>query len=122
MIKVKVRSSKDKESFYIGVYNSEGKPVIKIGTTNNLKRREAEHKKGICKLKNYPGTDYRTLWELKLSKANTLKVEEQMRRKMKEHPSLRFIAKDRFAIESEVPEIELTVRKTYKIPLGELLK
>ena len=122
MIKVKVKSSKDKESFYIGVYNSEGKQVIKIGTTNNLKRREAEHKRGICKLKNYPGTDYRTLWELKLSKANALKVEEQMRKKMKEHPSLRFIANDRFAIESEVPEIELTVRKTYKIPLGELLK
>ena len=122
MIKVKVKSSKEKESFYIGVYSSEGVLILKIGTTNNLKRREAEHRRGICKLKNYPGSDYRTLWEIKLSKANTLKVEDQMRKKMKEHPNLRFIANDRFAVKSEVPEIELTVRKTYKIPLGELLK
>lgn len=122
MIEVKIKSNKIKENFYIGIYLSENVQVLKIGTTNNLKRREMEHKRNICKLKNYPGSDYRTIWRIKLSRANTLKIEDQMRQKMKQHPSLHFIANDRFAIRGEIPEIELTVRKIHKIPLGELLR
>lgn len=121
MIKVKVKSPKEKESFYIGVYYIENGQVLKIGTTNNLKRREKEHQRGIPKLKNYPGKGYKMLWEIRLSKANTLKTEAQMRQKMKEHPNLKFIANDRFAVIGEIPEIELTIRKTYKIPIKELL-
>ena len=81
---MKVKTSPIKEYFYIGTYETaEGVKVIKLGTTNNLIRREREHKKGIPLLKTSPGDNFRIIWHIKLSQANTLRAENEMREELK---------------------------------------
>lgn len=122
MIYVEVKTEKDKEYFYIGTYENEEYRIIKIGTTNNLDRREKEHQRSTEKLKNYAGKNYHMLWHIKLSHANTLRAEDRMREKMREHPNLQYIANDRFAVLGKVPDIQLKVRKVHNIELGRLLE
>lgn len=122
MIKVRLQANKEKEIFYIGAYDAGTEIILKIGTTNSAKRRQGEYRRALKNMKNYPGDNYRILWKIKLSKANTLRAESQIREKMKEHEALKFVANDRFLVQGEIPEIELTIRKVHKIPIKELLQ
>ena len=43
----------DKEFLYVGYYtDTEDNTILKIGTTNNLKRRQQEHTRNYKKTKN----------------------------------------------------------------------
>ena len=44
----------EKEFLYIGHYvDTQGRYILKIGTTNDLKRRKAEHTRNYCRAKKY---------------------------------------------------------------------
>lgn len=122
MIKIKVKTKQEREYFYIGCYKGKEEQIIlKIGRTNNLERREKEHKRGMSKLKRSPGTAYRTLWNINLSQSYVSRVEDRVREELKKEEGLKFIAKDRFEVVGEIKDLEIEVRKKYVVPLRELL-
>lgn len=111
----------DKEFLYVGhYYDILGRYLLKIGTTNDLKRRRAEHTRNYRKAKNYQmpaDAEFEYLWSLPLSPYNTHRYEDKTREMWKEKAIGTFVRNDRFVL-SEVPdEVEITIKKTYTIKL-----
>ena len=73
----------DKEFLYVGhYYDILGRYLLKIGTTNDLKRRRAEHTRNYRRAKNYQmpaDAEFEYDWYLPLSKYNTLRFEDKNR-------------------------------------------
>lgn len=111
----------NKEFLYVGYYiDSEGKYVLKIGTTNDMERRKVEHNRAYRRAKTNTmpkENSFEYLWSLPLSPYNTLRYEDKNREMWKEKAIGTFVRNDRFVL-SEVPdEIEITIKKTYTIKL-----
>ena len=72
-------ASKEKEFFYVGIAHDpeSGCRIIKFGTTNDLKRRKSEHRRKVYK--NFPLHDFEYVHFIKLSHANTIRVENGVR-------------------------------------------
>lgn len=116
-----------KENFYMGLYISrENEFILKGGTTNELARRFAEHKRNNPKLKNYPAQEeyaFIPIFHLKLSRANTLKLEDDFMEQIKALGCYKYILNDRFLLKDDLPEfIRLTVKKTYVIPFRQIVQ
>lgn len=116
-----------KENFYMGLYISrENEFILKGGTTNELARRFAEHKRNNPKLKNYPAQEeyaFIPIFHLKLSRANTLKLEDDFMEQIKALGCYKYILNDRFLLKDDLPEfIRLTVKKTYTIPFRQIVE
>lgn len=116
-----------KENFYVGLYISkEDEYILKGGTTNELARRFAEHKRNNPKLKNYPAQEeyaFIPIFHLKLSRANTLKLEDDFMEQIKALGCYKYILNDRFLLKDDLPEfIRLTVKKTYVIPFRQIVQ
>jgi hypothetical protein len=111
----------EKEFLYVGTYtDTEGNRILKIGTTNDLKRRKAEHTRTYRKAKEHtmPSSDsFEYVWSLPLSKYNTFRYEDSNRQKWQEEGIGEFVRNDRFVIAEELAEVEIKIRKTYKIAL-----
>jgi predicted GIY-YIG superfamily endonuclease len=112
----------EKEFLYVGYYiDTKGNYILKIGTTNNLERRQSEHTRNYRKGKNFTlaATDqFKYIWWKPLSKYNTLRYEDRTREKWQNMEIGHFIRNDRFMLDS-VPEfVEIDIRKTYKIKLA----
>ena len=112
----------EKEYLYVGHYTDQnGNYVLKIGTTNDLKRRAQEHTRNYRKgktltLANAEGFVYD--WYLPLSKYNTLRYEDRNRTKWQEMGIGAFVRNDRFNCGQTKPtEVQVTIRKTYTIRL-----
>lgn len=112
----------NKEFLYIGHYfDTEGNFLLKIGTTNDLNRRQKEH------TRNYRRNKVHTLpqesefvydWHHPLSKYNTLRFEDRIREEWKEMEIGEFVRNDRFVCQ-EIPEkIIVKIRKEYEIVLN----
>lgn len=111
----------EKEFLYVGHYiDTLGRYILKIGTTNNLKRRQGEHNR------NYKSTHGYTMpedgsfiydWYIKLSKYNTLRFEDRNRRAWQEMGIGKFVRNDRFVCPCKPEFVEIAIRKTYKIAL-----
>ena len=100
-----------KEFLYVGHYIDHfGRYILKIGTTNNLDRRRKEH------TRNYQ-SDFEYDWHLPLSKYNTLRYEDKNRQEWKKRGYGEYIRNDRFICATKPTEVEVTIRKTYKIAL-----
>lgn len=114
-------SNVEKEFLYVGYYISEdGDVMLKIGTTNNLKRRRTEHNRNYRNTSHYTmGDDYNFtyLWHTKLSKYNTLRYEDKNRQEWQNTGIGEFVRNDRFVLERIPDEVTITIRKTYHIPL-----
>ena len=113
----------EKEFLYVGYYiDTNGNYILKIGTTNNLERRQSEHTRNYRKGKNFTlaATDqFKYIWWKPLSKYNTLRYEDRTREKWQNMEIGHFIRNDRFMLNS-VPEfVEIDIRKTYKIKLAQ---
>lgn len=112
----------EKEFLYIGYYvDTEGRKMLKIGTTNDLKRRQSEHTRNYRRVKNYtmpPDETFHYLWNLPLSKYNTLRYEDKNRTKWIEEGVGEFIRNDRFIISENLTEVTIQIRKSYTIPLN----
>lgn len=113
---------KDKEYLYVGHYiDRKGRYILKIGTTNNLDRRRAEHNLNYRKARTYTMPEEQEFtydWSLPLSKYNTLRFEDRNRKAWREKCVGKYIRNDRFLCEEKPDFVEVTIRKTYLIPLG----
>lgn len=118
---IKKAQKNSKEFFYIGHYLAEsGEYVLKVGTTNNLDRRRAEHNRAYRKTPNSPmavGTEFEYDWAIPLSKYNTLRTEDRTKAKLIAEGVGRYLNNDRFIFAEKPTEINITVRKTYTITL-----
>lgn len=111
----------EKEYLYVGHYTDiNGNYILKIGTTNNLNRRKAEHTRNYRKSKTNPmsaDASFEYLWHLALSKYNTLRYEDRNRQAWQEMEIGEFVRNDRFVLQ-EIPEfVEVKIKKTYRVAL-----
>ena len=60
------------------------------------------------------------IWTHPLSKYNTLRYEDRNRERWQEMEIGEFVRNDRFVISEELAEVEIKIRKTYKIALNQV--
>lgn len=112
---------KNKEFLYVGHYYDEnGVYILKIGTTNDLKRRQREHTRNYKKSPVYrlPKTgQFIYDFSLPLSKYNTLRYEDKNRERWQKLGYGEFVRNDRFACSVKPKSVEITIRRTYQIAL-----
>lgn len=111
----------DKEYLYVGHYiDKDGRYLLKVGTTNDLKRRQAEHTRNYQRAKTNilpKGEKFIYDWYLPLSKYNTLRYEDKTRKQWQEQEIGQFIRNDRFLCNHKPKQVTVTIRKTYTITL-----
>lgn len=111
----------EKEFLYLATYtDTNGNRILKIGTTNDLKRRKAEHIRNYRRSKTHtlpPDGTFEYLWFKPLSKYNTIRYEDRTREKWKELGIGEFVRNDRFILNKPIDFVEITIRKTYQIAL-----
>lgn len=111
----------EKEYFYIGYYvDIDGKFILKIGTTNDLKRRQTEHNRNYHRAKTHTlpsENSFLYLWYIALSKYNTLRIEDRTRAELIAQGIGEFVRNDRFVYDTPPDFVEIHIRKTYKIPI-----
>ena len=112
----------EKEYLYVGHYtDTEGNYILKIGTTNDLHRRQQEHNRNYKKSPDHtlsPNSNFEYLWHTKLSKYNTLRYEDLNRELWKQAGVGEFVRNDRFVLHNPPSSVEVRIRKTYNVPLG----
>ena len=110
-----------KEYLYVGHYiDKNGFYILKIGTTNDLKRRAQEHTRNYKKSPNFTMPEDGAFiydWWCKLSKYNTLLYEDKNRAKWIAEEIGEFVRNDRFYCPTKPNFVEITIRKTYQIAL-----
>lgn len=111
----------EKEFLYVGHYiDTLGRYILKIGTTNDLKRRAQEHTRNYRRAKDYtmpPDQKFEYDWFCPLSKYNTLRYEDKNRNLWQEMGYGNFVRNDRFCCEMKPKIVKVTIRKTYEIAL-----
>lgn len=117
----KEQNTIEKEYLYVGHYiDKKGRYILKIGTTNDLARRKAEHTRNYRKVTDYSmpaDGNFEYDWHVKLSKYNTLRFEDKTRQAWKDMELGKYIRNDRFYCARKPDQITITIRKTYTIPL-----
>ena len=112
----------EKEFLYVGNYtDTDGNRILKIGTTDDLKRRRYEHNHNYRRAKTHTmpkDQSFEYIWTHPLSKYNTLRYEDRNRERWQEMGIGEFVRNDRFIIGEELTEVEIKIRKTYKIALN----
>jgi hypothetical protein len=116
----------EKEYLYIGHYvDTLNRYVLKVGTTNDLKRRRYQHNTSYRKARKaeaiMPQSEEFTYdWHIRLSKYNTLRYEDRIKSEWVEAGFGKYLNNDRFIFPSvaEKPEkLYITIRKTYEVVL-----
>lgn len=101
--------------------DADGNYILKVGTTNDLKRRAQEHTRNYRRGKNNPmpkDSNFQYDWMLKLSKYNTLRYEDKTRKAWQDKNIGEFVRNDRFNCGKQKPlQVTVTIRKTYTIEL-----
>lgn len=112
----------EKEYLYVGHYiDTQGRYILKIGTTNNPKRRAAEHTRNYRRAKNYQmpaNSVFEYDWLRPLSKYNTLRYEDRNRELWQKMGIGEFVRNDRFLCPVKPNSVQITIRKTYQIALA----
>lgn len=112
---------KNKEFLYVGHYiDTNGNYMLKIGTTNDLNRRQTEHTRNYRKAKQFtmPSNSQFTYdFYIPLSKYNTIRFEDRTREQWQNEGIGEFVRNDRFRCDIKPDFVEITIRKTYKIAL-----
>lgn len=110
-----------KEFLYVGHYvDVDGLFILKIGTTNDLQRRQQEHTRNYRRAKTHTMPDtakFEYDWHLPLSKYNTIRYEDKNRTLWQEQGIGEFVRNDRFACATKPDFVEIAIRKTYQIAL-----
>lgn len=114
--------TKEKEFLYVGYYiDTEGNHILKIGTTNDLNRRQTEHNRNYRKAKQYTlpkESKFNYLLSIPLSKYNTLRYEDSNRELWKQAGFGEFVPNDRFNCGKAFPSaVEIKIKKTYTISI-----
>ena len=112
----------EKELLYVGTYtDTDGNRILKIGTTNDLKRRAREHNRAYKRATAHTmpsDSSFEYIWTLPLSKYNTLRYEDRNKTRWIAENVGEYVRNDRFVITEELTEVEIKIRKTYKIALN----
>lgn len=112
----------EKEFLYVGYYvDTNGKFVLKIGTTNDLERRAKEHTRNYRRAKRHTmpaDSVFKYLWSLPLSKYNTLRFEDSNRELWKNLGIGEFVRNDRFVLVTVPKSVPVKIRKTYEVALS----
>ena len=115
------KTAMNKEFLYVGYYvDTKGNTILKIGTTNNLKRRQQEHTRNYKRAKEYTmpkDENFTFIWHLPLSKYNTLRYEDKNREEWKNLEIGTFIRNDRFKLKNGITKVPIKIRKNYEIML-----
>lgn len=110
-----------KEFLYIGHYlDILGNFILKIGTTNDLDRRRKEHTRNYRRTPNHPmpaDGEFIYDWFIPLSKYNTLRYEDKTKEIWKTLGFGEYLNNDRFVCAVKPTEVEVKIRKVYKISL-----
>ena len=110
-----------KEFLYVGHYiDTCGNYVLKVGTTNDLQRRQKEHTRNYRRAKHNPMPKTDTFeydWYISLSKYNTLRFEDKTREQWQQENIGTFVKNDRFCCQQKPKTVKVTIRKTYEISL-----
>ena len=117
-----ISAPKGKEFLYVGhYYDTQGRYILKIGTTNNLERRAAEHTRNYKKAENFTMPKDAVFvydWFTPLSKYNTIRFEDSNRAAWQKIGIGEFVRNDRFNCGKRKPHsVKVTIRKTYEISL-----
>ena len=111
----------EKEFLYVGHYvDMNGDYILKIGTTNDLDRRQKEHTRNYKRSPNYTMPEdgkFEYDWSRPLSKYNTLRYEDRNREKWQKEEIGTFVRNDRFHCPKKPDFVQITIRKTYQIAL-----
>ena len=111
----------EKEFLYVGHYvDMNGDYILKIGTTNDLDRRQKEHTRNYKRSPNYTMPEdgkFEYDWSRPLSKYNTLRYEDRNREKWQKEEVGDFVRNDRFHCPKKPDFVQITIRKTYQIAL-----
>lgn len=111
----------EKEFLYVGHYiDTQGNYILKIGTTNELDRRQKEHTRNYRKAKTHtcaPNSEFTYDWYLPLSKYNTVRYEDRNRHRWQELGIGVFIRNDRFVCVQKPTEVIVRIRKEYRVVL-----
>ena len=111
----------EKEFLYVGHYiDTNGTYILKVGTTNNLKRRQSEHNRAYRRTTQHTMTLADSLiydWYLPLSKYNTLRYKDKTKSAWKSEGFGEYLNNDLFVCATKPEAVEITIRKTYKILL-----
>lgn len=112
---------REKEFLYVGHYiDKEGNYILKIGTTNNLERRQKEHTRNYLNSPNARmprGNKFIYDWHLKLSKYNTLRYEDNTKAEWQRQNIGEYIRNDRFICRKKPEKVTVKIRKVYEIIL-----
>lgn len=115
------RKAAPKEFLYVGHYiDTNGNYILKVGTTNDPKRRAAEHTRNYRRAKNYTmpkDASFTYDWVKPLSKYNTLRYEDSTRKAWQNENFGEFVRNDRFCCSKKPKKVSITIRKTYEITL-----
>lgn len=111
-----------KEYLYVGHYiDVDGNYIAKLGTTNDLNRRQSEHTRNYRRSKSYTlpaDSQFAYDFYIPLSKYNTLRYEDKNRAKWIEDNIGEFVRNDRFNCGPTKPEkVTIQIRKEYTITL-----
>ena len=114
----------EKEYLYVGHYrDTEGRYMLKIGTTNDLDRRQKEHTRNYRKAPDYTmpkDAKFEYDGAIKLSKYNTLRYEDKTRERWQADGIGEYVRNDRFNCGKRKPKkVKITIRKTYEVDLGD---
>lgn len=111
----------EKEYLYVGHYiDVDGNFMLKIGTTNDLKRRQQEHTRNYRRSKRFQmpeDENFEYDLALPLSKYNTLRYEDKNRATWQLLGIGEFVRNDRFRCSKKPKTVKVTIRKTYEIEL-----
>lgn len=111
----------NKEFLYVGHYfDTFGRYILKIGTTDNPERRRKEHTRNYKRATSYTmreGDEFQYDKLIPLSWLNTLRYEERNRERWKAEGVGQFVRNDRFLCETKPKSVQITIKKTYIVEL-----
>ena len=108
---------------YVGHYTDiDGNYILKVGTTNNIKRRTCEHTAAYKEKKKYQmpkDGQFVIDWYRPVSYKNSIKTEDRTRQAWKNEGIGKFIPKDRFNCGATPPrQVKVKIRKEWIVDLS----
>ena len=108
---------------YVGHYTDiDGNYILKVGTTNNIRRRTCEHTAAYKEKKKYqmPKDGHFVMdWYRPVSYKNSINTENRTRQAWKNEGIGKFIPKDRFNCGATPPrQVKVKIRKEWTVDLS----
>lgn len=108
---------------YVGHYTDiDGNYILKVGTTNNIRRRTCEHTAAYKEKKKYQmpkDGQFIMDWYRPVSYNNSIKTEDRTRQAWRDEGIGKFIPKDRFNCGATPPrQVKVKIRKEWTIDLS----